>query len=201
MKAVLIVAALAALTADAAMVRVRGPRNIPAPTDPYEVEGVEMPPRYTEEEWAKRQDIVAEFNRMIGELDNAIYARWLGSLTQEQKDALDLQKRKLKEAQEKRNAEARRREWECEHIVKRDAWVKSEARTARRIEREFHPGLKWMDSDLVKETITIGESGKVKIHILYTADGKRHRFDPESVERELREKASAGLLETIIKED
>lgn len=198
MKMVVVLLGLFALAAEAAP----GPHKPAGPTEPFVVEGVEMPPRYTEDEWSKRNETVKMFWEELEKVDDAIEERWLASLTPEQKAALDTQKRKRKERDEENKAKARRREWEIEHIVERVKWVNSEVKTKRRIERTFSPGLKWMDSDLVKETITIGESGKVKIHILYTADGKRHRFDPESVEREIAKKHSAQLLDSVTtKED
>ena len=202
MKTIVIIAALAALSAEAAPRR-HGPMvpHHSHPTNSFVVEGVEMPPKYTEEEWARRQEFVDEFHRRLGEMDGLVHDRWFASLTREQRDALDAERQRLTKEQEERQAALRRRQWEMEGVTNRLAWVKSEARTKRRIEREFHHGLKWMDSDLVKETVTIGESGKVKIHILYTADGKRHRFDPESIERELGRKALAAKIDTIVKED
>jgi len=171
------------------------------PTNETEVGGVKFPPKYTQAEWEERNRIYGEFNKKMREAESAIEERWYANLNKEQKDALDAERERLTKEQESARAKTIRRQWEMEAVTNRTAWVKKEFKEKRRIEREYNPGLKWMDSEIVKETITIGESGKIRIYFFYTADGKKHKFDPESIERELVRRKQSETLNAIIKED
>ena len=153
-----------------------------------------MPPKYQEEMWLKREELRREW---IDRMAKDIYE---SSLSAAQRNALaQYEAERLAEA-EKVQAERQRRKWELEAITNRVQWVKREWKDRRRTEIEYHPGLKWMDSEIVKEEVQTSESGRVKVHFLYTADGKKHRYDPDAISAQLLKEAERNALNTIIKE-
>lgn len=214
-KFALLAALLAACTAIAApagrslATRNRAPRPVPAtrfvhPTNCAVVCGVTMPPKYREEMWLKREELrrrwVEKMNAALDEIDRMAKDVYESSLSAAQRNALaQYEADRLAEA-EKVQAERQRRKWELEAITNRVQWVKREWKDRRRTEIEYHPGLKWLDSDIVKEEVQTSESGRVKVHFLYTADGKKHRYDPDAIADQLLKEAERNALNTILKE-
>ena len=174
------------------------------PTNCAVVCGVTMPPKYQEELWLKREELCREWidrmNAAIGEIDRMVNDIYESSLTAAQRDALAQDEAERIAEADRVRAERQRRKWELEAITNRVQWVKREWKDRRRTEIEYHPGLKWMDSEIVKEVVQTSESGRVKVHFLYTADGKKHRYDPDTISAQLLKEAARNELNTIIKE-
>ena len=214
-KFALLAALLAACTAIAApagrslATRNRATRPVPAtrfvhPTNCAVVCGVTMPPKYREEMWLKREELrrrwVEKMNAALDEIDRMANDIYESSLSAAQRNALaQYEAERLAEA-EKVQAKRQRRKRELEAITNRVQWVKREWKDRRRTEIEYHPGLKWLDSDIVKEVVQTSESGSVKVHFLYTADGKKHRYDPDAIAAQLVKEAERNALNTIPKE-
>lgn len=214
-KFALLAALLAACTAIAAhagrslATRNRATRPVPAtrfvhPTNCAVVCGVTMPPKYREEMWLKREELrrrwVEKMNAALDEIDRMAKDIYESSLSAAQRNALaQYEAERLAEA-EKVQAECQRRKCELEAITNRVQWVKREWKDRRRTEIEYHPGLKWLDSDIVKEEVQTSESGRVKVHFLYTADGKKHRYDPDAIAAQLIKESDRNALNTILKE-
>ena len=214
-KFALLAALLAACTAIAApagrslATRNRATRPVPAtrfvhPTNCAVVCGVTMPPKYREEMWLKREELrrrwVEKMNAALDEIDRMANDIYESSLSAAQRNALaQYEAERLAEA-EKVQAKRQRRKRELEAITNRVQWVKREWKDRRRTEIEYHPGLKWIDSDIVKEEVQTSEYGSVKVHFLYTADGKKHRYDPDAIAAQLVKEAERNALNTIPKE-
>lgn len=143
---------------------------------------------------------IDRMNAALDEIDRMAKDIYESSLSAAQRDALaQYEAERIAEADRVR-AERQRRKWELEAITNRVQWVKREWKDRRRTEIEYHPGLKWMDSEIVKEEVQTSESGRVKVHFLYTADGKKHRYDPDAISAQLLKEAERNALNTIIKE-
>lgn len=174
------------------------------PTNCAVVCGVTMPPKYREEMWLKREELsrkwIEKMNAALDEIDRMEKDIYESSLTAAQRNALAQYEAERLAAADRVRAKRQRRKWELEAITNRFQWVKRKWKDRRRTEIEYHPGLKWLDSDIVKEEVQTSESGRVKVHFLYTADGKKHRYDPDAIADQLFKEAERNALNTIIKE-
>lgn len=184
----------------AAVVAVAAPRperlrmpSVPF-TNSFEIAGVKFPPRYTEVLFRMRQEAFAAFQQEIKRIAALAEETYQAQLTDEHRKVLREISRQAEEEIGRRNAEVAARNAELVAITNRKAYVVKEYHEKRRSEYHYRPeSLYWMGGEVFKETVTCAEKGKVVVNILYTRDKdgkeKRHRYDPESIERRLREAA------------
>lgn len=163
-------------------------------TNSFEIAGVKFPPRYTEEQFRMRKVAFEALHQELNRISALAEETFQSQLTDEhRKVLLEISRQQEKELGRMR-AEAAVRNAELVAITNRKAYVVKEYHEKRRSEYHYRPeSLYWMGGEVFKETVTRAEKGKVVIHILYTHDKdgkeKQHRYEPELIERRLREAA------------
>ena len=184
----------------AAVVAVAAPRperlrmpSVPL-TSSFEIAGVKFPPRYTEEQFRMRKVAFEALRQELNRVSALAEETFQSQLTDEHRKILQEISRQQEEEFGRMRAEAAARNAELVAITNRKAYVVKEYHEKRRSEYHYQPkSLYWLGDEVFKETVTRAEKGKVVVNILYTRDKdgkeKRHRYDPESIERRLQDAA------------
>ena len=184
----------------AAVVAVAAPRSprlrmpIVSLTNSFEIAGVKFPPRYTEELFRMDREAFETYQQERKRIAALAEETFQAQLTDEHRKVLREISRQAEEEIGRRNAEAAARNAELVAITNRKAYVVKEYHEKRRSEYHYQPkSLYWLGDEVFKETVARAEKGKVVVNILYTRDKdgkeKRHRYDPESIERRLQDAA------------
>ncbi len=147
-------------------------------TNAYTLYGVEMPPRITEEEFLKREKMIADFEKEIADFEKEIAEKRINSFSERQRWAWVEQSKSNEVERALQAAKAECKKAEMAWFTNRLAYVTSETTTGRRTERRYVRGLYWNDVEVSHSILTTSEHGKVCVEILYTVDGERHRIAP-----------------------
>ncbi len=184
----------------AAVVAVAAPRpeSLRLPSGPltnsFEIAGVMFPPLYTQELFRQREELITRYREDMKRIEAEARRIYDESLTDTHRKILQEISRQQEEEFGRMRAEAAARNAELVAITNRKAYVVKEYHEKRRSEYHYQPkSLYWLGDEVFKETVTRAEKGKVVVNILYTRDKdgkeKRHRYDPESIERRLQDAA------------
>lgn len=163
-------------------------------TNSCKIGGVMFPPLYTQELFRQREELITRYREDMKRIEAEARRIYDESLTDTHRKILQEISRQQEEEFGRMRAKAAARNAELVAITNRKAYVVKEYHEKRRSEYHYQPkSLYWLGDEVFKETVTRAEKGKVVVNILYTRDKdgkeKRHRYDPESIERRLRDAA------------